>query len=87
MGELKAARSARGLPDPPSNGCTDPLETALYIENISFRRPWSLISAYTSFDFGVNRNFPVTWSGVVFVIFAYCAWQYTNFYLVVKGSV
>ena len=44
------------------------LRRALYLENISFRRPWSFYSAASSFR--VTRDFPFQWSALVVVVAA-----------------
>lgn len=85
--ERAAALEARGLTSTdhrskrsprPLCGPGDPLHRALYIENISFRRPFSLVAACGSVSSRYCRNFPFEWSALLAVALAYGAWQYVS---------
>ena len=91
--DLRAACESRGIK--PLNSIKDarrlvrPLRRALYIENISFRRPWSIFTACLTIDRGLCRDIPCQWSAFLCVLILYVSYQHAKFqstYSMVSGG-
>lgn len=81
--ELQAACESRGLRALSSvkdaRRLVRPLRRALYFENISFRRPWTIFTACITIDRGLCRDFPCQWSAFLCILAIYISYQYWEF--------
>ena len=85
LSDLRAACESRGIRASDNSvknakRLVRPLRKALYIENISFRRPWSILTACVTVDrHGLCRDIPCQYSALICVLALYVAYQHSKF--------